>query len=356
MTDEYGDVTERTIAELGETEFDLLVALERLDRGLSCPDEATELCEGRVDFADPQIRAAGRALAARRLIVESEMLREGETGGAQNSSDENSEGKNALGVDLPQEKFLREEALQALENYRVHSLVIMAAGKGVRMLPLTLEIPKPLVSVNGVSFLDSLLRAAREAEIERAVLVCGYMWEQFEDFVRDYRRKYDTPEIVLLRNPDFADSGNISSPLYASEWLQSAYVAEADLLINNSCVLRKYERENNYLGFFLAESDDWCFYTDEERLIERVSIGGENVWQMVGISYWDAAAGLRLREDLPQIYAAPGGRSLFWDEAPLREVKDNYAVRVRPLVPSSVTEIDTLDELIAVDPSYERYR
>ncbi|NLZ55396.1 MAG: NTP transferase domain-containing protein [Clostridiaceae bacterium] len=345
MTDKYGAVSERMIAELSETEFDLLVALERLDRGLSCPDEASELCEGRVDFTDPEIRTAGRNLAARQLIVESELFLEGKICG-----------KDSSRVVPSQVKFLREEARQALEKYRVRSLVIMAAGKGVRMLPLTLEIPKPLVSVNGVRFLDSQLRAARESEIERAVLVCGYMWEQFEDFVRDYRCEYDTPEIILLRNPDFADSGNVSSPLYASEWLQSAYVAEADLLINNNCVLRKYERENNYLGFFLTKSEDWCFYTDDERIIERVSIGGENVWQMVGISYWDAAAGLCLRDDLPKIYAAPGGRSLFWDEAPLREAKDNYAVRVRPLVPSSVTEIDTLDELIAVDPSYKRYR
>ena len=42
---------------------------------------------------------------------------------------------------------------------RVERAIIMAAGKGTRMLPITLKTPKPLVKINGIRMIDTVIQA-----------------------------------------------------------------------------------------------------------------------------------------------------------------------------------------------------
>ena len=61
--------------------------------------------------------------------------------------------------------------------------VVLAAGKGVRMLPLTEDRPKVLVEVLGRPFLWYVLKSLRDAGITEVCLIVGYKKEVVEDFV-----------------------------------------------------------------------------------------------------------------------------------------------------------------------------
>lgn len=65
--------------------------------------------------------------------------------------------------------------------------VVLAAGKGVRMLPLTENIPKVLVEVNGKPFLYYLLKNLEKAGFSEFGLIVGYKKEKVADFVRKYK-------------------------------------------------------------------------------------------------------------------------------------------------------------------------
>ena len=65
--------------------------------------------------------------------------------------------------------------MDALEPYRVKRAVVIAAGFGTRMVPITLNTPKPLVRVHGKRIIDTLLDAVAEAGIPEIVLVRGYL-------------------------------------------------------------------------------------------------------------------------------------------------------------------------------------
>ena len=69
---------------------------------------------------------------------------------------------------------LTAEGLNALEPYRVKRAVILAAGFGSRMVPVTLDMPKPLVKVNGVRIIDTVLDALVAVGIKDITLVRGY--------------------------------------------------------------------------------------------------------------------------------------------------------------------------------------
>ncbi len=233
----------------------------------------------------------------------------------------------------------------ALEPYRVRRAVFIAAGFGSRMVPITLNTPKPLVRVHGKRIIDSLLDAVVAAGIEEVYVVRGYLGEQFDQLLRKY------PMIKFLENPLYNEANNISSIVVAKDLLSNAYVIESDLLLSNPALLTKYQYHSNYLGISVKRSDDWCL-SAKKGVVTGVSVGGENCWQMVGISYWNAEDGSRLAKDVPAAFDMPGGKERYWDEVPLTYFADNYEVHVRECEASDIVEIDTFKELQAIDSAY----
>lgn len=243
---------------------------------------------------------------------------------------------------------ISEKGIKALEPYRVRKAIILAAGFGQRLAPVTLDTPKPLVRVNGVRILDTLLDALTAKGITNITIVRGYKKEQFDAL----REKY--PTIRFIDNPEFNLANNISSAIAAIDQIDRCYICEADLYISNPDVINKYEYRSNYLGARVTETDDWCFrkkngYADEYQM------GGTDCYQAFGISYWNGEDAEKLKADLRKVYAMRGGKENLWEQVPLRIMKKNYQIEIRKCHKSDIIEIDNFIELIAVDPSYATY-
>ncbi len=258
---------------------------------------------------------------------------------------------NRLSKELTEAGYLKNGAvtpdgLTALEPYRVKRAVFIAAGFGTRLVPVTLNTPKPLVRVNGKRIIDGLIDACLSAGIKEIYIVRGYLAEQFDQLLYKY------PMIKFLENPSYNESNNISSAVCARYLLENAYVFEADLLLHNPSLITRYHYVSNFLGIPMERSNDWCF-TVSDGVITKQKIGGLNCFQEVGISYWDAQDGAKLSGHLLQAFEMPGGKELYWDEVPLSVFADQYRVEVRPCTAGDVTEIDTFKELKAIDKTYD---
>lgn len=251
-------------------------------------------------------------------------------------------------LDMLKDGRITDRGMNELESYRVKRGIFIAAGFGSRMVPITLNTPKPLVRVHGVRIIDHLIDACLAAGINEIYIVRGYLAEQFDQLLYKY------PMIKFLENPVYNEANNISSSLVAKSMLSNAYVFEADLLLSNPGIIKKYHYTSNFLGIKKQRSDDWCFKVKDGIIVEQ-EVGGEgdDIWQMVGISYWDEDDGRRLAGDIAKVYQSPGGRERYWEQVPLRYCKDNYRVEIRDCLESDIVEIDTFKELKAVDPTYD---
>lgn len=233
----------------------------------------------------------------------------------------------------------------ALEPYRVKRAVIFAAGFGSRMVPITLNTPKPLVRVKGKRIIDSLLEAISAAQIEEVYIIRGYLSEQFDQLLYKY------PNIKFIENPAYIEANNISSAMCARYCLQNAYVCEADLLLYNPKLITKYQYQSNYLGVPVEVTDDWCFYT-RNNVISKLSIGGRNCYHMYGISYWNSEDGAKMAGHIESVYNAPGGKERYWDQVALEYYISEYKIAVRECSFDDIAEIDTYRELKKIDSSY----
>lgn len=238
--------------------------------------------------------------------------------------------------------------IAALEPYRCKRAVFLAAGFGTRLVPITFNTPKPLVRVQGVRIIDRLIDACLEAGINEIYIVRGYLGELFDQLLYKY------PMIKFFENPVYNEANNISSSLVARYMLSNAYVFEADLLIYNPAIIKKYHYTSDFLAIKKERSDDWCFKV-KDGIIQEEKMGGEgnDIWQMVGISYWNEADGHKLSQDIADVYASPGGKERYWEQVPLLYRKEHYQVEVRECHETDIVEIDTFKELKIIDRTYD---
>ncbi len=235
--------------------------------------------------------------------------------------------------------------LESLEPYRAKRVIFLAAGLGSRLRPATLNVPKPLVRVHGKPIICSAIDAALSAGIEEIYIVKGYLGECFDQLLHKY------PQLHLIDNPNYQGANNISSAMQVRHLMQNAYVMEADLLINNPAIFRKYNYTSNCLGVPVEKTEDWCVIS-ENGVAKQLVKGGENCHHLFSIYYWTLEDGAKLPAHLDEMYHSPGGKDLFWDIAPMNRYNSQYRIEVRQCCFADISEIDTYRELQQLDGDY----
>ena len=242
---------------------------------------------------------------------------------------------------------ITEAGLSVLEPYRVKRAIILAAGFGSRMMPATSDRPKPMVTVNGVRIIDTMLDALISVGITDITVVGGYKYEK----LCELRGKY--PYIKLIENKKYDKTNNISSAMLALDALHDGcYFCEADLYITNSDVITKYQYASNILGSYSMETDDWSFKMIDGYL-DDYKKGNTYCYNYYGISYWTPEDCLKLKKDFTEVYNDPdGGKDYFWEFVPFVLRHEKYKVEIRPCRKQDIMEIDNFYELAQLDPTY----
>ena len=240
---------------------------------------------------------------------------------------------------------LTPKGYSVLEPFRARRLIFLAAGLGSRLLPLTLNTPKPLIRVKGKRIIDTAIDAALAVGIQEIYIVRGHLSEQFDQLLIKY------PQIRFIENPAYNETNNISSAMCARFLFQNAYVMEADLLINNPAIFRKYHYTSNCIGVPVEKTDDWCIKSVNGVAKELVQ-GGIDCHHLFSIYYWTAEDGTRLSHHIEQVYHSPGGKERFWDLTPMHYFQKEYHVEIVECKMDDIHEIDTLRDLRSVDNAY----
>ena len=108
--------------------------------------------------------------------------------------------------------------------------VILSAGMGTRLMPLTKDIPKTLLKINEVTLLERMIKNCIDAEISKFIVVVGYNKEKVIDLCPEIAEKYDI-EIKAIANE------NSVSTYLASKYIEDSNLEEDFILINGDNVI-----------------------------------------------------------------------------------------------------------------------
>lgn len=233
---------------------------------------------------------------------------------------------------------------------RVQRAIIMAAGTGSRMRPVTLDIPKPLVKVNGARMIDTVIDALHKNGIYEIYIVVGYLKEKFDVLKEEYEG------ITLIENPYYDTCNNISSLYVARDYIENAIILDGDQIIFNQDILSPEFEKSGYNSVWTDKQTDEWLQTVENGIVTSCSrTGGKGGWQLYSISRWTAEDGKRLKKHLEHEFAEKKNTQIYWDDVVMFCHKDEYTLGIRPMNKNDIIEIDNLSELIEIDKSYEKY-
>ena len=234
--------------------------------------------------------------------------------------------------------------------HKVKRAIIMAAGMGKRLLPLTLQTPKPLIKVNGITMIESLINGFHENGIFDIYIVVGYRKEAFEFLVDKYKG------VTLIENPYYKTCNNISSLYVAREYLEDVIIADGDQVICNSKVLESDFEHSGYNSVWVEhKTDEWLQCVKEGRVTACSRTGGTYGWQLYSISRWTAQDGERLRKHLEYEFEVRKNRQIYWDDVVMFCHFEEYELGIYKMQENDVKEIDSLQELVMIDKAYKQY-
>lgn len=227
----------------------------------------------------------------------------------------------------------------------------MAAGTGSRMNPITLKTPKPLVKVNGVRMIDSVIHALHANGINEIYVVVGYLKEQFYELEKQY------VGVTIIENPYYDTCNNISSLFVAREHLGDVIILDGDQIIFNEKVLSpEFERSGYNCVWTDGETKEWLLSVKDDIVQSCSRTGGCTGWQLYSVSRWSSEDGKRLKKHLELEFEEKENRQIYWDDVAMFCHFDEYQLGIREMKAEDVLEIDDIDELIKIDESYKNWK
>ena len=234
---------------------------------------------------------------------------------------------------------------------KVERAIIMAAGLGNRMKPVTLHTPKPLIKVNGKRMIDTIVEALHKHGINEIYVVVGYLKEQFFTWAKNQ------PEITIIENQYYNTCNNISSLYAAKDYLENVIILDGDQIIyNQDIVSPEFERSGYNAVKIDSATDEWVMQVNDEGIVTSCSrTGGNSGWQLFSISRWSKEDGKKLREFLEYEFNEQNNRQIYWDDIAMFCHFENFKLGIYPMKKGDICEIDGFNELVEIDPSYKDY-
>ncbi|KEH88682.1 MULTISPECIES: CTP--phosphocholine cytidylyltransferase [Clostridium] len=224
--------------------------------------------------------------------------------------------------------------------------IILAAGKGTRLRPLTECTPKPLIKVNGKPIIERQIECLIEKGIKEIIIVTGYLAEKF-DYILE---KYDYINIKLVYNENYDKFNNIYTMYLVREYLKDTYVLDGDVYINNNFIKSNLNR-STYFGIEKNDfKDEWVIY-EKNNKIENINVESainEHKVMLSGISYWSSEDGRVINDILKETLKTNMWINLYWDNI----VKDNLnkvEVYLHKVNKYDCFEIDSIEDLNEVE-------
>lgn len=216
--------------------------------------------------------------------------------------------------------------------------IILAAGKGTRLRPLTNDCPKCMIPVCGIPIVEQQIRFLHEVGIYDIILVSGYKANKLHRL----KQKYG---VNILHNNKYNIYNNIYSLYLAQDFFSNSYILEGDIYMHRNCLQKEIQTSTYFSRVVDDFKDEWQLIPDKDKFLKKIIIGSGKGNIMSGISYWTDSDANLIKKEISQIIKNKDSKDLFWDNAVLN-IYTKLNIHIQTV--KDIYEIDTVQDLKAI--------
>ena len=250
---------------------------------------------------------------------------------------------NRVVKELQEEKWLSptgelsKKAKTFIKENQPQRAIILAAGFGMRMVPINTEIPKGLMEVKGEVLIERMIRHLHEVGITDIQVVVGFMKERYEYLIDEF-------QVKLVVNSEYQVKNNLHSLSKVKSSLDKTYIIPCDI----------WAEENPFSDF---EPYSWYMVNDEMSVESTVRVNrkrelvvideDEEGNQMIGLSYVMGEEATLIQEKLQEFSKKSSYDHEFW-ECTLQD-KNKWIIPSKVVNSKHLIEINTYEQLREID-------
>ena len=231
---------------------------------------------------------------------------------------------------------LTNKAHAEIEEKSPKNAIILAAGFGMRMVPVNLTAPKALIEVNGEKLIERLISQLHSVGVDDITVVVGFMKEQFEYLIDEFG-------VDLVVNKDYASKNNLHSLNLVADKIHNTYIVPCDIW----CKSNPFNKTELYSWYSVSEAEDEDSAVRVNRKTELVKVSDKEVGNhMIGIAYLTEPEATMVWKQLNTMDNVEHAED-FWEETLFS--RDRMIISAKVFDPSTVVEINTYEQLREFD-------
>lgn len=239
---------------------------------------------------------------------------------------------------------LTEKAITESRQRAPQRAVILAAGFGMRMVPINTEVPKGLLEVNGETLIERIIKQLHEVGIKEIYVVVGFMKEKYEYLIDEYG-------VELVVNTDYTAKNNLHSIKLVKQYLENAYIVPCDVWCDRN-PFRRYELYSWYMVSDIVDNESDVRVNRKMELVTTRAKSAGNA--MIGISYLVKEDAEVVKRRIEELCASPAYDGCFWEETLYHNSRMFVAARV--VHSTDVVEINTYEQLRELDAASDQLK
>lgn len=238
---------------------------------------------------------------------------------------------------LDEDVRLTSKAREEFRKCSPQNAIILAAGFGMRMVPINLETPKALLEINGEILIERTIKQLHEAGVRNISVVVGFLKERFEYLIDEYG-------VELVINEEYATKNNLHSMFLVADKISNTYIVPGDVW----CDRNPFKRNELYSWYMVSDLVDDESNVRVNRKMELVTVSEQCAGNsMIGISYLVGEQAEIVSERIKILSNYKRYDGAFWEEALYS--KDRMIVLARVVHAIDVVEVNTYEQLRELD-------
>lgn len=238
---------------------------------------------------------------------------------------------------LNDQKQLTANSFSDFSQNSPKNAVILAAGFGMRMVPINMETPKGLLEVQGEPLIERLIKQLHEVGIREIYVVVGYMKERYEYLIDEYG-------VQLIINPAYSAKNNLHSLLMVLPHLSNTYILPCDIW----CRVNPFRKAELHSWYMVTDAYDENSPVRVDRNMNLVKKSPKNFGNsMIGIAYLCGSDTETVRNRIGAFAQDSRHDTSFWEE--VLYTRSRMIISARVVSAADAIEINTYEHLRELD-------